>query len=115
MTRRVGIDRMTSFRRTQESIFLVMPAKAGIRFARRPGEGRDPAFHPVIPRKREPSDSDLQGCRQDRLTSLCFSSGILPAGYFLLLVQKKVTKEKDTLGDCTGRRAAGSRRSSGFD
>jgi hypothetical protein len=39
----------------------------------------------------------------------------MPAGYFLLLVQKKVTKEKDTLGDCAGRRAAGSLRATGFD
>ena len=32
--------------------------------------------------------------RDNRLTSLCFSSAILAAGYFLLLAQKKVTKEK---------------------
>jgi hypothetical protein len=29
---------------------------------------------------------------------MCGSSGILPAGYFLLLAQEKVTKEKGTLG-----------------
>ena len=40
----------------------------------------------------------LVGYREDRLTSLCVSSAILAAGYFLLLAQKKVTKEKGTLG-----------------
>jgi len=40
----------------------------------------------------------LVGYREDRLTSVCISSAILAAGYFLLLAQKKVTKEKCTLG-----------------
>ncbi len=35
---------------------------------------------------------------RNRLTSLCFSSAILAAGHFLLLAQKKVTKENGTLG-----------------
>jgi len=35
---------------------------------------------------------------ENRLTSLCVSSAILAAGYFLLLAQKKVTKENGTLG-----------------
>ena len=37
-------------------------------------------------------------CRENRLTSVCVSSAILAAGYFLLLAQKKVTKENGTLG-----------------
>ena len=37
------------------------------------------------------------GLRENRLTSVCVSSPSLAAGYFLLLAQKKVTKEKGTL------------------
>ena len=40
----------------------------------------------------------LSALRDSRLTSVCFSSAILAAGYFLLLAQKKVTKENGTLG-----------------
>jgi hypothetical protein len=38
----------------------------------------------------------------------------MPAGYFLLLVQKKVTKEKDTLERRAARDASGSLRAIGF-
>jgi len=40
----------------------------------------------------------LRRVRDNRLTSLCISSAILAAGHFLLLAQKKVTKENGTLG-----------------
>ncbi len=42
--------------------------------------------------------ASLSLVREDRLTSVCVLSAILAAGYFLLLAQKKVTKEKGTLG-----------------
>ena len=81
-----GVPPPPSFRRRPESS---LPS-----FRRKP-ESSLPSFR----RKPESILTSLVvlHLREDRLTSLCFSSAIHGAGYFLLLAQKKVTKEKGTL------------------
>jgi hypothetical protein len=76
------------------------PRPRGAREERRARQSL-PQKHRIYATPVIPAEAGIHFCswalRENRLTSLCVSSAILAAGFFLLLAQKKVTKEKDTL------------------
>jgi hypothetical protein len=99
----------TSFRRKPESMSFVIvekggihsfviPAKAGIHLFVIPAEAGIQLLIPSFPRKRNLATLILRFVAITDSRPCVARRASLPAGYFLLLAQEKVTKEKGTLG-----------------